>query len=409
MIHDSLLFTPSSIGPLTLRNRTIRAAAFEGMCIANGPSDALYRYHTSVAAGEIGMTTVAYAAVNRSGLSFPTQLWMRPEIVPGLKHLTDGIHKEGAAASIQMGHCGNMSHRNICGCTPVSASSGFNMYSPTFVRAMKKSEILDMVKDFGKATELAYESGFDAVEIHAGHGYLLSQFMSTWLNKRKDEYGGSFVNRLRFTSQVMEEVMEVAARRKMAVLVKMNMRDGFRGGMELDESLQVAALLEKAGAHALVLSGGYVSRAPMYVMRGAMPIKTLTYYMPWNYVKIGVGMIGKWMIPPVPFKEGYFLEDARIFRKHIRIPLVCLGGMFSRSVIEQALDGGFEFIGLARPLINDPAFVKHMKEAEEKDPGCAFSSSCKHTNYCIARMYSIDMACHQHLDGIPKKLLNELK
>jgi len=177
----------------------------------------------------------------------------------------------------------------------------------------------------------------------------------------------------------------------------------------LDESLQVAALLEKAGAHALVLSGGYVSRAPMYVMRGAMPIKTLTYYMPWNYVKIGVGMIGKWMIPPVPFKEGYFLEDARIFRKHIRIPLVCLGGMFSRSVIGQALDEGFDFIGMARPLINDPAFVKHMKEAEEKEPGCAFSSNCKHTNYCIARMYSIDMACHQNLDDIPQKLLNELK
>src|SRR5690554_5960293 len=112
MIHNSLLFTPSKIGPLTLRNRTIRAAAFEGMCVDNGPSEALYRYHTSVAAGQVGMTTVAYAAVNRSGLSFPTQLWMRPEIVPGLKHLTDGIHNEGAAASIQMGHCGNMSHRN---------------------------------------------------------------------------------------------------------------------------------------------------------------------------------------------------------------------------------------------------------------------------------------------------------
>ncbi|MDD5283179.1 MAG: NADH:flavin oxidoreductase, partial [Bacteroidales bacterium] len=251
--------------------------------------------------------------------------------------------------------------------------------------------------------------GFDAVEIHAGHGYLLSQFMSTWLNKRKDEYGGSFINRLRFTSQVMEQVMEVAARRNMAVLVKMNMRDGFRGGMELDESLQVATLLEKLRVHALVLSGGYVSRAPMYVMRGKMPVKTLTHYMPWNYVKIGVRMIGKWMIPPVPFSEGYFLEDARIFRKHIRIPLVCLGGLFSRTVIEQALDDGFEFIGMARPLINDPSFVKHMREAEEKGTGSDYSSNCKHTNYCIARMYSKDMVCHQHLDDIPKKLLNEIK
>lgn len=409
MIRKSLLFTPSSIGPLTLRNRTVRAAAFEGMCVDNGPSEALYNYHTAVAAGGIGMTTVAYAAVSRSGLSFPTQLWMRPSIVPGLRHLTEGIHKEGAAASVQMGHCGNMSHRSICGCMPVSANSGFNMYSPTFVRALKKKEILELVKDFGKATVLAHESGFDAVEIHAGHGYLLSQFMSGWLNRRKDEYGGSFANRLRFTLQVMEEVMEAAARCHMAVLVKMNMRDGFRGGMELDESIEVAGLLESAGVHALVLSGGYVSRAPMYVMRGAMPIRTLTYYMPWNYVKIGVRMIGRWMIRPVPFTEGYFLEDARRFREVIRIPLVCVGGLFSRTVIEKALLDGFEFIGMARPLINDPAFVNHMKEAEEKGCGKDFTSGCTHANYCIGRMYTRDMVCHQHLDGIPKRLLNEFK
>jgi 2,4-dienoyl-CoA reductase-like NADH-dependent reductase (Old Yellow Enzyme family) len=355
------------------------------------------------------MTTVAYAAVSRSGLSFPTQLWMRQEIVPGLQKLTNGIHKEGAAASIQMGHCGNMSHRSICGCMPVSASSGFNMYSPTFVRAMKKSEILQMVKDFGKAAELAKESGFDAVEIHAGHGYLLSQFMSEWLNRRKDEYGGSFENRLRFTSQAVEEVMEVATRNNLAVLVKMNMRDGFRGGMELDESLEVARLLERLGVHALVLSGGYVSRAPMYVMRGAMPIRTLTYYMPWNYVKIGVGMIGRLMIPPVPFKEGYFLEDAREFRKAIKIPLVCLGGLFSRSIIEQALQDGFEFVGMARPLINDPAFVNKMKTAGEQYVQGDFRSGCKHANYCIGRMYSRDMVCHQHVQGIPKRLLDEFK
>ncbi|HBG52793.1 MAG TPA: NADH:flavin oxidoreductase [Rikenellaceae bacterium] len=409
MNNNSLLFTPSSIGPLTLRNRTIRAAAFEGMCIDNGPSQALFNYHTAVAASGVGMTTVAYAAVARSGLSFPTQLWMRQEIVPGLRQLINGIHKEGAAASIQMGHCGNMSHRSICGCMPVSASTGFNMYSPTFVRAMKKSEILGMVKDFGKATALARESGFDAVEIHAGHGYLLSQFMSQWLNKRKDEYGGSFENRLRFTSQAIQEVMEVAIRNNMAVLVKMNMRDGFRGGMELDESLEVARLLEKLGVHALVLSGGYVSRAPMYVMRGAMPIRTLTYYMPWNYVKAGVRLVGRWMIPSVPFKEGYFLEDAREFRKTIKIPLVCLGGLFSRSIIEQALQDGFNFVAMARPLINDPAFVNKMKTAGEQAVKGDFRSGCKHANYCIGRMYSRDMVCHQHVQDIPKRLLDEFK
>ena len=137
---ESKLFTPVTFGPLTLRNRTIRSAAFESMCPGNAPSDMLLDYHRSVAAGGIGMTTVAYAAVTQSGLSFDRQLWMRPEIIPGLRRLTDAIHAEGAAAGIQLGHCGNMSHKSICGCMPVGASSGFNLYSPTFVRGLRAEE-----------------------------------------------------------------------------------------------------------------------------------------------------------------------------------------------------------------------------------------------------------------------------
>ena len=133
----STLFTPGRIGPLTLRNRTIRSAAFEGMCPGNAPSEMLYNYHVSVAAGGIGMTTLAYSSVDQSGLSFPHQLWLKKENIPALRRITDAIHKEGAAASIQIGHCGNMSHRKICGCTPISASTGFNLYSPTFVRGRR--------------------------------------------------------------------------------------------------------------------------------------------------------------------------------------------------------------------------------------------------------------------------------
>ena len=182
----SELFTPYKIGPLELRNRTIRSAAFEGMCEHNSPSQELFDYHTAVARGGIGMTTVAYAAVCRSGLSFERQLWVRPEVVPDLKKLTDAIHAEGAKASIQLGHCGNMSHRRICGCMPYGASRGFNLYSPTFVHKMNLREIDEVVEAFGKAVELAVESGFDAVEIHAGHGYLISQFLSPYTNHRRN-------------------------------------------------------------------------------------------------------------------------------------------------------------------------------------------------------------------------------
>lgn len=403
-MKTSKLFTEASIGPITLRNRTIRSAAFESMCPGNAPSQQLLDYHRSVAAGGVGMTTVAYAAVAQSGLSFDRQLWMRKEIVPGLRKLTDSVHKEGAAASIQLGHCGNMSHKKICGETPVGASSGFNLYSPTFVRGLRRDELRVMAKTYGNAVRLARESGFDAVEIHAGHGYLISQFLSPYTNHRKDEYGGSLDNRMRFMDEVMAEVMK-AAGNDMAVLVKMNMRDGFKGGMDIEESLQVAHRLVNDGAQALVLSGGFVSKAPMYVMRGAMPIKAMTHYMDCWWLKWGVRMVGHLMIPSVPFKEAYFLDDAMLFRKEIKnIPLVYVGGLISRKKIEDVLDKGFEFVQMGRALLNEPGFVNRMKL--DVNARC----TCKHSNYCIARMYSIDMACHQRLtEDLPKCLQKEIE
>lgn len=400
---DSLLFTPVTLGPLTLRNRSIRSAAFESMCPGNVPSPQLLDYHRSVAAGGVGMTTVAYAAVTRSGLSFDRQLWMRPEIVPGLSELTDAVHAEGAAASIQLGHCGNMSHKSICGCLPVGASSGFNLYSPTFVRGLRADELPEMAKAYGRSVCLAREAGFDAVEIHAGHGYLISQFLSPSTNHRKDEFGGTLANRMRFMEMVMEEVMK-AAENDMAVLVKMNMRDGFRGGMELDESLQVARKLQELGAHALVLSGGFVSKAPMYVMRGEMPIRTMTHYMTCWWLKYGVRLVGKYMIPSVPFREAYFLEDALKFREALDIPLVYVGGLVSRQKIEEVLSHGFEAVQMGRALLNEPDFVNRMRR--EENARC----NCRHSNYCIARMYTLDMACHQHLqEELPPCLKKEIE
>ena len=384
---DSFLFTPVTLGPLTLRNRSIRSAAFESMCPGNVPSPQLLDYHRSVAAGGVGMTTVAYAAVTRSGLSFDRQLWMRPEIVPGLRELTDAVHAEGAAASIQLGHCGNMSHKSICGCLPVGASSGFNLYSPTFVRGLRADELPEMAKAYGRSVGLAREAGFDAVEIHAGHGYLISQFLSPSTNHRKDEFGGTLANRMRFMEMVMEEVMK-AAGNDMAVLV----------------SLQVARKLQELGAHALVLSGGFVSKAPMYVMRGEMPIRTMTHYMTCWWLKYGVRLVGKYMIPSVPFREAYFLEDALKFREALDIPLVYVGGLVSRQKIEEVLNHGFEAIQMGRALLNEPDFVNRMRR--EENARC----NCRHSNYCIARMYTLDMACHQHLqEELPPCLKKEIE
>ena len=400
---ESPIFTPLQIGPVTLRNRVIRSAAFENMAYGNSPSRDLFDYHTAFARGGVGMTTVAYAAVCRSGLSFRGQLWMREAIVPALKELTDAIHAEGAKASIQLGHCGNMTHRATCGCMPVGASTGFNLYSPTFVRGLRKEEIAELVRDFGQAVRLARKAGFDCVEIHAGHGYLISQFLSPYTNHRRDEYGGSLENRMRFMREVIREVMQ-AAGDDMGVVVKMNMHDGFKGGMQRPECLEVARELERLGVHAIVLSAGFVSKAPMEVMRGAMPLKTLAHYMDWKHwwLKAGLALAGRLMIPTVPYSEGYFLKDARQFRAAVKLPLIYVGGLVSREKMEEVLAAGFEGLQMARALVHDTDFVNKLRSGEVERSGC------KHSNYCIGRMYTLEMKCHHCVNRLPASLQKEI-
>ena len=409
MAHDleeSKLFTPYQMGPVTLRNRTIRSAAFESMGKDFGPTQALKGYHVSVARGGVGMTTLAYASINRSGISFNSQLWLRDEIVPALKDITDAVHNEGAACGIQIGHCGNMTHWSTAGSFPVSASNGFNLYSPTFHRRMSHADILQTAKDFGKAVHTAHEAGFDSVEVHAGHGYLISQFLSPWTNRRRDEFGGSLENRMRFMKMCLTEVMEAAAQENMAVLVKHNMEDGFRGGIQIPESIEIAKEIEKFGVNGIVLSSGFVSRAPMAVMRGRIPTKTMSYYMGWNewLQKIVVDLFGQWLIKDYKFEECFFLENAKKFREALKGPLVYVGGIVSREGIEKVLDSGFEMVQMARCLINDPAFINKMKEGD-----ISTRSGCDHRDYCIARMYSKDMqCCHNCKEPIPDKVWKEL-
>ena len=401
---DSPIFTPCKIGPVVLRNRVIRSAAFENMAYGNSPSQDLFDYHTAVAKGGVGMTTVAYAAVCQSGLSFNGQLWMREAIVPELRKLTDSVHSYGAKASIQLGHCGNMTHRATCGCTPVGASGGFNLYSPTFVRRLRKEEIYGLVKEFGRSVRLAREAGFDCVEIDAGHGYLISQFLSPYTNHRRDEFGGSLSNRMRFMRLVIKEVMKEAGD-DMGVLVKVNMHDGFKRGMQTEECIEVCRELQSLGVHALVLSAGFVSKAPMEVMRGSMPLKTLAHYMDMKHfwwLKAMLALVGRIMIPSVPYSQAYFLEEAKLFRAALDMPLIYVGGMVAKDRMEEVLAAGFTALQMARALVNDTDFVNKLKD------GVLECSPCGHSNYCIGRMYTLEMKCHHCVDCLPEKLRREV-
>ena len=402
---DNTIFTPCKIGPIELRNRSIRSAAFENMCTGNRPSQMLFDYHTAVARGGIGMTTIAYASVSRSGLSFDGQLWMRREIVPELKKLTDAIHAEGAKASIQLGHCGNMTHRATCGQMPIGASNGLNLYSPTLVRGMREDEIEQLIEDFGTAVMLAKEAGFDCVEIHAGHGYLISQFLSPYTNHRHDRWGGSLENRMRLMQLVIKRVLEVA-NKEIAVVVKTNMYDGFRSGMQVDECIEVAKELERLGVDALVLTAGFVSKAPMVVMHGAMPLKAMTHYMDMRkfwWLKAGVSLCGRMMVPTVPYKDLYFLETAKKFRQVLNLPLIYVGGVTSKEGMQRVLDEGFVAFQMARTLVRDTDFMNKIRSGEQT------CSECGHSNYCIGRMYTLEMKCHTCVKDLPKRLAKEVE
>ena len=401
----SEIFTPYKLGPIELRNRTIRSAAFEGMGRNNGPTEELFNYHRAVAKGGIGMTTVAYAAVCRSGISFDSQLWMREEIVPELKRLTDAVHAEGAKASIQLGHCGNMTHRRTCGQMPIGASSGFNLYSPTFHRKMNQKDIDEVVKAYGDAVRLAMKAGFDAVEIHAGHGYLISQFLSPYTNHRHDRYGGSLDNRMNFMRECIREVVK-AADGKIAVTAKLNTRDGFKGGQEVDELIEVAKELRRLGVDAITLSGGFVSRAPQYVMRGEFPTKAIAHYLPASqwWLKICL-YIGSWAVcPTVTFKHLFFMEDALKFKAAMPdYPFIYVGGVTTGEDARKVLKNGFPLFQMGRAVLEDTDFVNKLKADENH------CSGCEHSNFCIGRMYSKSMQCHKHCEDITPFLEREVQ
>jgi 2,4-dienoyl-CoA reductase-like NADH-dependent reductase (Old Yellow Enzyme family) len=287
-----------------------------------------------------------------------------------------------------------MANPAVAGGRALAPSARFNLYGPVWPRAMDATDIARVVASFGRAVRLAADAGFDAVEVHAGHGYLVSQFLSPRTNRRRDAYGGPLANRMRFMREVMAEVKRAASGR-LAVVVKTNLRDGFPGGNGLEEGLEIARALEEEGADALVLSGGFVSRAPMAVMRGPMPMAEMSRRMkPW-WFKAFVRAFGGWLVPEVPYQDHYFLEDATVVRRALRLPLVYVGGVASRSDADAVLARGFDAIALARALIREPDFVERLRREGAGGGG----SRCDHCNVCAARIYTTSMACH-HWPGV---------
>ena len=371
-------FAPAQLGPITLRNRVVKAATFEGMAVDNLVTDRLIDFHRTVAAGGVAMTTLAYLAVSPDGQGAPAEIIVRPEAVAGLRRLAEAVHEQGAAVSAQIGHAGPVAAGT--GHTGLAPSRIFSPLAMKFTKAVSEDDIARITRDFARAAVLLQDAGFDAVEVHLGHNYLLSAFLSPALNKRTDRWGGTVANRAEFARQVVRAVRESVGP-SMAVIAKLNMVDGYPGGIWLDESLEAAKLLESDGVlDGLELTGGSSLKNPMYLFKGDAPIQEMAKAFP-QPLRTGFKLLGSRFLPSYPFEDAYFLPFARQFRDALSMPLVLLGGINRVETIEGAMAEGFEFVAMGRALLREPDLLQRWQK------GARSEGLCVHCNKCMPTIY----------------------
>ncbi|CKV45524.1 oxidoreductase [Mycobacterium tuberculosis] len=375
------VFNPAKLGPLTLRNRVIKAATFEARTPDALVTDDLIEYHRLPAAGGVALTTLAYCAVSPGGRTGGNQIWMRPHAVPGLRRLTEAIHAEGAAISAQIGHAGPVADARSNQATALAPVRFFNPIAMRFAQKATREDIDDVLAAHAHAARLAVDAGFDAVEIHLGHNYLASAFLSPLLNRRDDEFGGSLQNRAKVARGLVMAVRR-AVRQQVAVTAKLNMTDGIRGGITVDEALTTARWLQDdGGLDAIELTAGSSLVNPMYLFRGDAPVKEFAaaFKPPLRW---GIRMTGHRFFREYPYRDAYLLREARLFRAELTIPLILLGGITNRTTMDLAMAEGFEFVAMARALLAEPDLVNRI--AAE---GSQVRSACTHCNQCMATIY----------------------
>ncbi len=374
------VFSPAKLGPITLRNRIIKAATFENRTPNALASDDLIEYHRLPAAGGVGMTTVAYCAVSRGGRTSDDGLWMRPEAVAGLRRLTDAVHAEGALVSAQIGHAGPVADARSNKARALAPVRFFNPIGMRFAKKASSDDIDTVIAQHADAARYAVDAGFDAVEIHLGHNYLASSFLSPLINRRSDEFGGSLANRAKVARGIVQAVHK-AVGGQIAVTAKLNMADGVRGGIGLDESLTTAKWLQDdGGLDAIELTAGSSLVNPMYLFRGNAPVKEFAKAFP-PPLSWGMRMTGKKFLREYPYTDAYLLDNARLFRAELSMPLILLGGVTNRATMDQAMSEGFEFVAMARALLAQPDLINRIAD----EP--TIVSECTHCNQCMPTIY----------------------
>jgi 2,4-dienoyl-CoA reductase-like NADH-dependent reductase (Old Yellow Enzyme family) len=313
---------------------------------------------------------------------------MRPEALPGLRRLTEAVHAEGAAISAQIGHAGPVANAASNKARALAPVRFFNPIGMRFAKHASHQDIDEVIAAHAAAARLAIDAGFDAVEIHLGHNYLASSFLSPLINRRTDSFGGSLENRAKVARSIALAVrreVEKDGPATIAVTAKLNMADGVRGGISIEESLQTARWLQDdGGLDALELTAGSSLLNPMYLFRGDSPIKEFAaaFRPPLRW---GMRMTGKKFLREYPYRDAFLMGDAERFRDELTIPLILLGGITNRETMDTAMAAGFSFVAMGRALLAEPDLINRIR-ADGDDH--SVRSMCTHCNKCMPTIYT---------------------
>ncbi|MBZ5734752.1 NADH:flavin oxidoreductase [Nocardioides sp. TRM66260-LWL] len=376
------VFAPATLGPIALRNRTVKAATFEGATPDGEVTDRLIDFHLAVARGGVGLTTVAYLSVAPEGRTHRDVIVLEERALPGLTRLADAVKATGARIAGQVGHAGPVANGRSNGVHALAASRMPSPLSMQMVRSASEADLARITRAYVDGARLLVRAGFDVLELHMAHSYLISSFLAPGLNRRKDAWGGPLEHRMRLARQVARAVREEVGD-EVAITAKVSTGDGFKGGVTTDEGLALAQALEAdRSVDALELSGGSSLMNPMYLFRGEAPVKEFAATMPW-LVRTGMRTpVGRSFLRSYPFQEAYFWDRAVRFREAVDLPLILLGGIDRTDTMERAMEAGFDLVAMGRALLREPDLVNRLAA------GRADAGVCVHCNRCMPTIYS---------------------
>lgn len=382
---------------IALNNRVIRSATHEGMADERGaPTPALKRLYLRLAKGGAGAIITGYAGIQQDGKSplFAMTMMDSDDKITPFKEIVDAVHETGTPILMQVAHCGRQTRSAITG-RPTVAPSPIRdkFYSEEIPEALSDVQIETIISNFVAAVVRAKSAGFDGVQLHMAHGYLLSQFLSPYTNRREDRWGGPVENRYRIISKIFKRIQKATG--DYPVWGKFNAHDGRKGGMRMDEAVKIARMLEKSGCRALEVSCG-VFEDGLYTIRGEqLPSEAaLAYTFKYNKlpgpVKALAAPILKRIIPqPKPYFR-YNLDAAMAIKSAVSIPVIVVGGINNASDIEKIIaDRGIDMVSMSRPFIRQPDIVNQFKRGTHTD------SRCIMCNYCAIIGEAKPLRCYQ--------------